>query len=67
MTLAETIRAAHRADDDFESIVRAYGYRSRWDWDMSKDPCPEILDYYDAKVAADNAMHTAFEESRKSA
>lgn len=64
MTIAETIQAAHRADDDFSRILKAYGYKSRWDWNPAKDDRAEILDYYKLKVAADQAMHAAFIASR---
>ena len=67
MTLAETIAAAQAADDAFQAAIEAAGYKSRWDWPMrGRDKAPgALLAAYEAKVAADQLMHEAFEASRR--
>ena len=66
MTLTDTIKAAHAADEAFSAACIAAGYRSRWDWNRHIDPGTETLRAaYRAKVDADNAMHAAFARSRQ--
>lgn len=55
-------------DEQFEKAVRKAGFKSRWDWDStlpSQDPTGEIKAAYAAKVKADEAVHEAWEASRK--
>jgi hypothetical protein len=55
---ATLYKAAQDADDDYSAAVRAAGYKSRWEYDhkVLRAPSP-LRDAYDAKVAADLAMH----------
>lgn len=62
-TLSTAIAAAHAADDAFALAITAAGYKSRWDLPAVKPPA--VLAAYQAKVAADAAMHAAFETSRR--
>lgn len=64
--LAAAIRAAELADEAYSAAVKAAGFKSRWDYDHKVIRAPSPLrDAYDAKVAADEAMHKAFKASRE--
>lgn len=63
MTLAQTVAAAHNADEAFDAALLAAGYKSRWDWKHGADDPAVVLAYFQ-KVAADEAMHKAFVASR---
>lgn len=60
--LAAAIKTANDADELFEAVIRAAGYKSRWDWSQFADRAP--LAAYLAKVKADEAQHEAFEKMR---
>ncbi len=58
-------RAAHDADVAFEAAVRLAGFKSRWDMPRAeKEKHPAVMEAFGAKVAADQAMHDAWEEIR---
>ena len=57
--LAKAIRKADLADDAFGAALKAHGVER-----YSKINHPAVKTAYDAKVAADAAMHEAFKKSR---
>lgn len=61
--LGDIIKASYAADDAFEAAIKSAGYKSRWDWNQAQDSRPFAA--YTAKVLADEAMHAAFELSRR--
>jgi hypothetical protein len=61
--LSAAIAKANAADDAFEAAIKAFGYKSRWDWSQLVDERPYAV--YAAKVQADEAMHEAFEKMRQ--
>lgn len=63
--LATACEEACAADAAFDRALAEAGYRSRWDWCQLTDRRP--LAAYLAKVRADEAMHEAFEETRRAA
>ena len=59
-------RAAHDADDAYSAAVTTAGYKSRWDvkrTDMLKNET--LYAAYSAKLAADDALHNAYEQMRQ--
>jgi hypothetical protein len=68
MTLHEAIQRAQAADDAYQAAVEAAGYESRWDVPYPyKHTNAALQAAYQAKRAADDAMHDAFERSREQA
>ncbi len=64
--LHSLIQAANTADDNFSAVVKAHGYKSRWDVTMIPQQSQALRDAYFAKIDADAAVHAAFERSRQS-
>lgn len=64
--LGFSIKASIAADDAFNAALLAAGIVSRWDLrGLPSDYPPAVKAAYFAKVAADDAMHVAFANSRK--
>jgi len=63
--LGDAIEAANRADEAFQEAVEAAGFKSRWEVPAAaKLTNAGLKAAYDAKVAADLAVHEAFVASR---
>ena len=63
--IEEAYRIAKEADDAFEAACRAAGFTSRWEDGVSTHPM--VKPARDAKVAADEAWHTAFLAAERAA
>lgn len=63
--ISDTYRVALAADNAYDVALKAAGYKSRWDWSRLADPRPDLLAAYNAKVAADEAHHVAWEKHRE--
>lgn len=62
----DAIKAAEIADDAFAAAIKAAGFKGRWQLPPDVMRTHEVIrEAYGAKVIADNAMHAAFEQSRK--
>ena len=63
MTIAEATKIAQAADTAFEQEIRRNGFRSRWDWRRGTGD-RALEDAYQAKIAADHAVHNEWARSR---
>ncbi len=61
--LAGAIQDAQLADDAFAAAVHAAGFKSRWDQGATSHPA--VVKAYREKLIRDEALHYAFEQSRK--
>jgi len=61
--IADLYADAIAADRAFDAALKSAGYQSRWAWSIPSGPA-RLTEAYNAKIAADEALHRAYVAKR---